>query len=112
MRSGGRPSSPQSGASSRHSTGATMSDIRARMTKLIEATEPEADDEAEPKLLDLAQHVALGADALGITDPAELAAMLKKLAMKPSVIKRGFKMMAQTGKATKIARAGVKAART
>jgi hypothetical protein len=87
-----------------------MSDIRARMTKLIEATEPEG-EEAEPKLLDLAQHVALGADALGITDQAELAAMLKKLAMKPGILKRGMKMMAQTGKATKIARAGTKAAR-
>lgn len=87
-----------------------MSDVTVRMRKLIEAQE-EGGEEEEPKLLDLAQHVALGADALGISDPTELAAMLKKLAMKPSVIKRGMKLMAQTGKATKIARAGTKAAR-
>jgi hypothetical protein len=89
-----------------------MSDVTTRMKKLIEAQEPGAEgEEAEPGLLDLAQHVALGADALGITDEKELAGMLKKLAMKPSVLKRGMKLAAQTGKATKLARAATKAAR-
>jgi hypothetical protein len=89
-----------------------MSDVTTRMKKLIEAQEPGTEgEEAEPGLLDLAQHVALGADALGITDEKELAGMLKKLAMKPSVLKRGMKLASQTGKATKIARAATKAAR-
>lgn len=90
-----------------------MSDVTNRMKKLIEAQEPGAEggEDAEPGLLDLAQHVALGADALGITDEKELAGMLKKLAMKPSVLKRGMKLASQTGKATKIARAATKAAR-
>lgn len=90
-----------------------MSDVTLRMKKLVETQEAgaEGEEQVEPGLLDLAQHVALGADALGITDPKELAGLLRKLAMKPSVIKRGMKLMAQSGKATKVARAGFKAAR-
>lgn len=90
-----------------------MSDVTLRMKKLVEAQEAgaEGEEQVEPGLLDLAQHVALGAEVLGITDPKELAGMLKKLAMKPSVIKRGMKLASQSGRATKIARAATKAAR-
>lgn len=92
-----------------------MSDVRERMMGLLEAAEAgddEGGEELEPKLIELAQHVALGADALGITDPKELAAQLKKIAMKPSVLKRAMRQMAQAGKAAKVAKSGMKAART